>query len=203
MDANQKKSLIFKLANKIANDTYQQAKNEGIAGNLKKSDFMKWAYAEAKKIIDGYDETDPDATAFQMAIVPPQDLITVPYQKFKGTELVIHPGSNTWWMQNKVGTLHGSIGRPDDVDLRKYQNFTDGYYEDRSGNIIMQRTRDMLEYALYTQDRGTWNGLRTFKTGISGDRSEIVYIHSYKEWGKVFIYPHVYETMKVYISNIK
>lgn len=203
MDAKQKKSLLFKLANQIAKSTYKKAKEEGVAGNLRQSDYMKWAFAEAKKIVDGYDETDTDTTAFKMAIIESQSLITVPYNKFRGTELTTHPGSNTWWMRNKVGTLHGSIGRPDDVDLRKYEEFTDGYYEDRSGNIIIQKTQNTLECALYTQDHGRWNGIYTFKTGLAGDKSDMAYIHSYKQWTKVFIYPYVYETMKQYLSNIK
>lgn len=204
MDANQKKSLLFKLANQIAKDTYQKAKDEGVAGNLKQSDYMKWAFSVAKKIVDGYDDTDIDATAFKMAIVEPGNLFPVSYSLFRGTELTIHPGSNTWWMRNKVGTLPGSSGRSmDDIDLRMYESFSDGYYEDRVGNIIQQQTPDILELACYTNNHGTWGGLYTFKTGIAGDKSDVVYIHSYKQWTKVFIYPYVYETMKQYLSNIK
>lgn len=203
MTSQQKKSLQFKLANKIASDTYNEAVRQGVAGNLRKSDFTKYAFAEAAAIIKGYPE-DIDKQAFSSAIIEPKDLFVVPYSKFRGTELVIHPGSTTWWMRNKIGTLRGSTGgKADDVDLKKYKEFVNGYYEDRSGNIIEQITKDMLEEALYTHDHGIWNGIKTFKTGRAGNKSDAVYIHSYKDWTRVFIYPLIYESMKSYINKYR
>lgn len=145
---------LVTLANKIATDLYNEAKKQGVLGTLRRSDFMADAYKYARMVL--------------AVVVKAADLPVIPYKAFKDTELVIHSGSCTWWMRNKIGSKKGSGGGQDDIDLRVYEQFEDGYYKNKAGVEIKQTTDDMLSYALYTHQRKTWRRQWTFTLSDGG-----------------------------------
>lgn len=140
--------VYMKLGNYIASTLYNQAKALGVVGNLRKSDYAKVAFQYAR--------------AIREVFITTENLPIIPYKSFKGTELVIHSGSTTWWMRNRVGAGKGSAPKDADVDLRVYNEFVTGFYWDKHDNMIMQYTDDMLEYALYTHTRVKWGDIWAF-----------------------------------------